>query len=127
MTITLGGVTLPDVIIADEFGTPNIAATATPTAGGGVNIQEYTISKGQYMTLVGGANFAWITRTTLIALKALADNPLVSYTLTYESTTYTVRFAHETPPVIEATPIVARPNQASTDKYNNLVIKLMRV
>lgn len=127
MSITLGGVSLPDAVVVDEFSTPGVVATATRTAGGGVNVQEFAIVSGEPLVLAGGEDFAWISRATLVALRALADVPNATYTLSYEGTSFSVRFANESPPAISATPILPRPNHSGTDYYNNLRIALMRI
>jgi hypothetical protein len=126
MAITLNGTTLPDLVIEDEFSTPAVIGRTTPTAGGGANIQEMAIISGQPLDLVGGDDFGWIDRSVLVTLYALLV-PNATYALVYESTTYTVRFRTEEEDPIQATPIVPRPNHDTTDKYNNVRLKLMRV
>lgn len=125
MAITLGGVTLPDLAIADEFSIPQIRAISRRTAGGGIHVQEYAIASGRPLDLYGGDDWGWITRTTLSALYALIS-PGATLTLVYESNTWSVRFRVEEI-AIEATPLLARPNHAGGDYYNNVIIRLMRL
>ena len=127
MAIILGGVTLPDTLsLADPFGNPLIVSNADVTIGGNLIIIEQSVS-GRPITIVGDADVGWIEFSVLQALKDLAKVPGASYTLTFESDVFTVRFRHEDQPVISAEPIVARPNHAATDLFNNVVINLMEL
>lgn len=124
MAITLDGVSLPDLIIEDEFSQSKVRSVFNETLGGRAVVWE-TSRSIKYLDLMGGEDFGWITRSTLSSLRAKADVPGATYTLVYESDTYTVRFRNEEGDAIEATPVVARPNQATGDYYKNVTIKLM--
>lgn len=126
MAITLGGVTLTDVVIDNEFGISEVESIVEFALDGTPLIWEQPkVSKE--IDLVGGDDFAWMDRTTLLALQALARAIGATYTLSYEGATKTVRFRNEAPPVIEATPVIARPNQAAGDWYGGIIIRLMEV
>ena len=126
MAVILGGITLPDVVIENELGDSMIDAKAEATLGGNILIWE-RVRYYKSFNLIGGSDDAWIDRTTLLALQALSFVADTTYSLVYESVTKTVRFRHEDQPIIIADPIYKRPNAASTDYYNNLIIKLMEV
>jgi hypothetical protein len=126
MSSTIGGVTLPDVVIENEFAQAGVRSVVEFSLGGQPIVWE-DYKYGKYIDLVGSTNQAWITRETLNDLLALIEIPSVSYTLDYEGDTITVRFRHEDPPVLIADPIAPRPNQGDSDYYNNLRIKLMEV
>lgn len=123
MAITLGGVTLPDLVIGDEYAWTGIEAAVDMTVGGAPIVWEREVS-GQPLDLVGGDDWGWITRTTLESLKALAAVARSTYTLSFEGTDYTVRFRHEEG-ALEATPIIPRPNHDGTDYYRGVRIRLM--
>ncbi len=126
MSITLGGVSLPDLVIADEFSQQHVRGVVEFSLGGTPNIWEDQ-QFGPDLDLVGSNDVGWIDRETLTDLQALARVPLVSYTLDYEGVIKTVRFRHEDQPVLQANAIIPRPNHVDGDYYNNVRIKLMEV
>lgn len=123
MAIALGGVSLPDLVMDQEYAWTGVESAVDLTIGGAPIVWEREIS-GQPLDLVGGDDTGWITRTTLESLKSIASVPRATYTLSYEGTDYTIRFRHEDG-AIEATPVISRPNQASADYYRNVRIRLM--
>ena len=123
MAITLGGVSLPDLSIEQEYGWTGVEAAVDRTVGGSPVVWEREIT-GRTLDLVGGDDMGWITRSTLESLKSLAAVVRGTYTLSFEGTDYTVRFRHEEG-AIEAAPVIPRPNQASGDYYRNVRIRLM--
>jgi len=124
MGIKLGNLTLPDVVFDNEFGIGRVRSLIDTDLDGELNYWEADRPFVSF-TLIGGLDFAWITRSDLIALRAMANTPMAVYTLNYEGVKRLVRFRNEDDPAIVAVPLVARPNQAATDYYNNLQIKLM--
>ena len=126
MTITIDTITLPDVLRYEELGDSSVRADVRMSLGGAPIVFEQAVG-GKYMDLVGTSDQAWIARDTLIALRAIARVPYATYTLTYESDVYTVRFRHEDQPVIEAEALVDRPNHEGDDWYTNVRIKLMEI
>jgi len=125
MAITLDAVTLPDLVIENEYEWSGVRAVAEHSLGGTPIIWEQE-NYGRPLDLTGGPEYGWVTRETLNDLQALAAVPGATYTLTYESDTYTVRFRHEET-AISARPIIPRPNHVDADYYNNVVIRLMEV
>ena len=126
MAISLGGVALPDLIIDGEFEWTGVAAQVDTALSGNPIVWEHALS-GRSIDLVGEDDTAWIARSVLVSLQALAAVVNGTYALVYESDNYTVRFRHEDAPAIYAEPIIPRPNQAGTDWYNRVRIKLMVV
>lgn len=123
MAIILGGVSLPDLTIEQEFGWTGIEAAVDRSVGGSPIVWEREIT-GRSLDLVGGDDTGWITRSALESLKALASIARAAYSLSFEGEECTVRFRHEEG-AIEAAPVVPRPNQASGDYYRNVRIRLM--
>lgn len=124
MAITLDGLTLPNLVKEDEFGKSKVRSIVNETLGGTPIIWESARTIKPF-DLIGGNDWGWISRTTLISLRTKADVVGATYTLVYEAETITVRFRNEEGNAIEATPLVARPNHDDTDWYNNVVLKLM--
>ena len=126
MAITLNGITLPDLVMENEFSRSLVEARTARTLGGKMNIWEQALS-GRNFDLAGGDDFGLITREVLQQLLDLSAAANTFYTLSYEGADFTVRFRHEDGAPIEATPVVARPNQADGDWYKNVRIRLMEV
>lgn len=124
---SLGAVTLSGLVIVDDVSHTGVRSEVTKTLAGGVVIWETAEQSGRLIELRGGEDFGWLLRSSLQALRAMAAVPGATYTLTTPEEVFTVRFCNETPPAISATPLVARPNQAAGDYYNNVTIKLMEV
>lgn len=127
MSIFLGGAELPDLVNSDELAAPRVAAVVEKSVINTPIVFEGEQSTGQPITLVGGDDTAWITRSRLLAIQAMADVPGATYTLSYEGVERTVRFRNEDPPAVFAEPLVPRPNASGTDYYRNVTIKLMEV
>lgn len=126
MTITLAGITLPDLVLQDEYAQAGVRSVVEFSLGGRPIIWE-DLQYGKTIDLIGDAETGWIDRTTLEALKTIANVPLQEFILDYEGDLKSVRFRHEDPPVISAIPILPRPNHSSVDWYANIRIKLMEV
>jgi hypothetical protein len=111
MSTVLGGITLDnDLVFTNEYEWSKIRSEVTPTLGGGVVVQEFEgIEKGREITLASTDNIGWQQKSTVDALKALADDGVYnSFTLTITSgqtLTKTVRFRHE----VEGGPVQAQP------------------
>jgi hypothetical protein len=127
MSTTLNGITISGLIIQGDIAPLGVRATVERTLSGGVVIWEQPEQAGRSFDLDGGSDFGWLTRSVLLQLRAIASVPNATYTLIHEGVTQTVRFRNEDAPAISADPLVARPNPASTDYYNNVKIKLMGV
>lgn len=123
-TTTLGGMDLPDVVIANEFGKEVVFSEFDRALDGTPVIWEQAIVSGQAIDLIGGVDFGWITREDLLELKALAEVVGTSYVLNFDGEESTVRFRNETPPVITAVQVVPRVNPEVIDWYHSLRIKL---
>lgn len=127
MTIKLDTVTLPNMIIENEFNWTGVRAAVDLTLGGTPIIWEQDFM-GRVLDLISGETDAdWITQSTLSSLQVLASIASATYTLNYEGTSMTVRFRHETPPVITAKAVVGRSKKVGYEYYNELRIKLMEV
>lgn len=124
MSITLDSITLPDLLLDQEFSKSKVRGIAQETLGGKPVIWESARTMKSF-DLVGGYSYGWIARSVLAELRVIADVVGATYTLVYESDTLTVRFRSEAGDAISASPIVGRPNHVDGDWYNNVTIKLM--
>ena len=124
MAITLDSITLPDLLLDQEFSKSKVRGIAQETLGGKPVIWESARTMKSF-DLIGGYSFGWIARSVLAELRVIADVVGATYALVYESDTLTVRFRSEDGDAISASPIVGRPNHVDGDWYNNVTIKLM--
>lgn len=124
--VSLDGIVLPGVLIDGEFSRPTVKSVVEYSLGGTPIVWEQQLM-AKPLTLVGGPDFGWIQRSTLLALYSIANVPGSVYSLVYNGSEYKVRFMNEAPPVISAEPIVGRVNSDGLDYYHSLVIKLMEL
>ena len=80
MAITLSTAGAPFVLPqglrwADEFGWTPVSEETEYSLTGALLIQRGTRQTGRPLTLAGGKNWAWLSRTDLLTLQALLDAP----------------------------------------------------
>lgn len=125
---TLNSVSLPGLVIENDVAPAAVRAEVSQTLSGRTVIWEQVSHGAAAFDLIGGSDTGWLTRSDLATLQGNANVAGATYTLVPPTgSNLTVRFRNEDAPAIEATPLVGRPNQASTDYYNNIRIKLMVV
>ncbi len=126
MAIELGGIVLPELVLSGNFrfGDSGVQSVLNVSRGGVPLIFEQT-SGYKEADLVGTSDAGWAAYSTLLAVSDLAAVPDATYTLSYEGTDYTAIFRNWEQPVIEADPLVPRPNPENSDLYNNVRIKLL--
>lgn len=127
MSISLNAVDLPgDLNWSDEYDWSPVTQSIKKGLTGALIIQEATQQHGRPITLVGGDDFAWVTKATLEQLRALEIQPDLQMTLSYHGTDYTVRFRRESAAPIQARPVVDFANPQNDDFYS-LTLRLMTV
>jgi hypothetical protein len=127
MAITLGGITLPSGMIwQDEFQQDLVAQTSVRTLAGTLRVREQQLSNGRNITLAAIEDQGWMTRAQVEAVQALTLEAGNTYTLVIGVQTFTVKFRHSEPPAFEATPLIYRTTQVSTDYFTG-TIKLLTV
>lgn len=127
MTVKLDTISLPNMIIENEFNWTGVRTAFNLTLGGTPIIWEQDFM-GRALDLISGETDAdWITQNTLSSLQILASIAGATYTLNFEGTSMIVRFRNESPPVITAKPVVGRSKKVGYEYYNELRLKLMEV
>ena len=123
----LDTIELPDDLEWEvEISWNPVVQTVERGATGALFIQESVKIKGREITLVGGSDMCWISRTTVEALRTKRDAVGSVMTLTIGITNYTVMFRQgETPVDVKAV------RRAETDNPNSWyminAIRLMEV
>ena len=127
MTISLDAISLPaDLQWTDEFAWNPVAQNTDRSLSGAFLVQEAALTYGRPITLEGGAQGAWIERSVLQAVKALADVADSIMTLDYHGTSYSVIFDRANQPV-SAEEVQRLADPQATHLYNNLIIRLLTV
>jgi hypothetical protein len=125
MSTTLNGYDISGLIMENDITPIGVRSTVEKTLSGALVIWEQAEQAGRSFDLVGGSDFGWLTRATLLNLRSIASVPGATYTLIMEGITSTVRFRNEDAPAVTATPIIGRPNPDGADWYSDVVVKLM--
>lgn len=126
MSITLDAIALPsDLIWIDEFDWSPRQQKESYTLTGALIVELGVKQKGRTITLLGGAESAWIERSVLVALYAkLSDAAAMTLTLN-DARVFSVVFSTDSRP-IEVAPIIDYSTPDSADWYS-LTLKLMQV
>lgn len=125
MAITLGGVQLPaDLHWADEYAWTPVEQSREYTLGGSLVIEEAVRQAGRPITLEAGSDRAWVTRTTVNALYALAQAPGALTLVLHDSRQFQVVFRHGDR-AIDAEPVV--PVLPAADTYYRVTVRLLTI
>lgn len=74
MSIHLNSIPLPDGLrFSDEYDWTPVAVATDYSLTGALIVEQATKQAGRPITLIGGKEFAWLTRAQVDALKALLD------------------------------------------------------
>ncbi|MGY3884218.1 hypothetical protein [Aeromonas aquatica] len=93
--ITLAGIELPDDLDwEDEFGWEPVGQVITPTLSGAILVEESVQSEGRPITLRSDGE-AWVRRSTVLDLQALAAGPSTRMPLHLNGRTFTVLWRRE--------------------------------
>lgn len=105
MTITLGGVTLPDDLLwTERHQYAPVAMESRRTIGGRLRYSTAPLSGGRPITLVSQTGRGWLTLAQVQALAALAADPDTVLTLTVGAESYSVKWRWDEPPALDVTP-----------------------
>lgn len=93
--ITLAGIELPDDLDwEDEFGWEPVGQLITPTLSGAIVVEEAVQSEGRPITLRSDGE-AWVRRSTVLELQALAAVPSLRMQLHLNGRIFTVIWRRE--------------------------------
>ena len=107
MAITLGALTLPQGLRwADEFDWSPLAQTTDYSLTGALLVEQATKQAGRPITLIGGQDFAWLTRAQAATLKALLDTGAAMTLTLHDARTFTVLPANDAPLAVSPLPRV---------------------
>lgn len=107
MALTLGALTLPQGLRwADEFDWSPLAQATSYSLTGALIVEQATKQAGRPITLVGGKDFAWLTRSEVAALKALLDAGAEMTLTLHDARTFTVLPAGDEPLTVSPLPRV---------------------
>lgn len=120
ITLTNGASTItlpPDLLWPDEFAWTAVSEQRSYSLGGAVLADKGLRLAGRPIVLQGGSDFGWMTRAEVQALKAWAEAPAATMTLSHNGANYSVAFDHSTNAPISATPIADYSDPGPTDLY----------
>ena len=127
MTITLGTITLPDDLEwTDEFDWTPVEDAIDTALSGSLIIHTGTKAKGRPITLEGNSEHAWLSRQTMLEIKALADSPSSELVLDYHGRAFNVRFRYAEKPY-SSKPVVFWSGVPDLADWYNVVIRLMEI
>ncbi len=98
MAITLDAITLPQGLLWEEEFTWSPLAQATEySLTGALIVEQATKQAGRPITLIGGKDFAWMTRAQVAILKAVLDTGAVMTLTLHDARTFSVLPASDSP------------------------------
>ena len=119
-------ITLNDFEWVNQYEWSDIKQQLTRTVGGGIVIEETSVSVGRPIVISSGES-VWITKSVLDPLITLIDTIDKTYTLTLDdASTITVMFDRSSGSPYSAKP-VWRKNVQDADDYFTLTLRLIKV
>lgn len=107
MSIYLNNIKLPDGLrFSDEFTWSPLTQATEYSLTGALIVHQGEKQAGRPITLEGGKDFAWLTRTEVAALKTLLDAGEEMTLTLHDARTFTVLPAGDEPLTVTALPIV---------------------
>jgi hypothetical protein len=128
MAITLGALTLPQGLRwSDEFSWSALAQTTEYSLTGALIVEQATKQAGRPITLIGGNQWAWLTRAQAAALKALLDAGNEMTLTLHDSRTFTVLPAGDEPLAVSPLPRVRDSGFADAGDDDWLVLESLKL
>ncbi len=125
MPHVLGGVSLPaDLLWTDEFAWTPVAQVREYSLDGSLILEEAVRLAGRPITLESGPDRAWVSRSTLTALYALAQAPAALALTLHDGRSFSVVFRHDDR-ALEAEPVV--PEVPTSGQFYRVVVRLTAV
>lgn len=129
-TLTYSGTTLTlpiDLLWVDEFAWKRVEQRQIFTITGAQVIEAYAKQAGRPITLRGGPDFAWISRSGLESLRAWAEVPGRIFSLVVRGEAARNVCMDQTAGPIEATPLIEYSDVDANDQYVSLVLRFIEV
>jgi len=131
VSIYLNNIKLPDGLrFSDEFTWSPLTQATEYSLTGALIVHQGEKQAGRPITLEGGKDFAWLTRTEVAALKALLDAGEEMTLILHDNRTFTVLPAGDEPLTVRALPVVkdsGPANPSSGARYILETLKLIEV
>lgn len=128
MAITLGALTLPQGLRwADEFDWSPITLVISYSLTGALIVERVEKQAGRPITLVGGKDWAWLTRSEVESLKALLDAGEEMTLTLHDNRTFTVLSADDDPLKVEPLPIVKDSGPADPTSSACYVLEILKL
>lgn len=127
VTLSLGALvlTLPeDLVWTDEFEWQAVQETHTRSAAGALLVDRGLKLAGRPMTLAGGPEHAWISRSDAETLFGWSLMPGVDLELVFRSVAFDVMFDQTQRP-LELVPLIDFPEYDTDDRYT-VVMRLLQ-
>jgi hypothetical protein len=116
--IQLGSLTLTDGLVwEDEYAYTGIVQDVKTTLGGVPVVYSAVVQGPRPITLRSAEDQGWQTLEQVTALMDMAKTKDGVFTLQLDARSFTVRFRHNDPPVVEARPLVPRTTAQSGDYF----------
>lgn len=129
MAITLNLITLPQGLRwSDEFDWNPLAQASEYSLTGALLVEQTAKQAGRPITLIGGKDFAWLSRADVIALKTLLDTGNVMTLTLHDARSFTVIPADDAALGVSPLPTVkdsGPANPSSTARYVLESLKLI--
>ncbi len=127
LTVAATTITLPDDLRwVDETDWTPAEQTTEYSLAGALIVDGGLKQAGRPITLDSYDGDVWLSRSTVLALQALAAIPGLEMTLMLWGVTYTVIFSHEDGRPVEAAPVLPISPPADDDWYT-LTLRLMEI
>ena len=128
MAITLGALTLPQGLRwADEFTWSPLTQATEYSLTGALIVHQNEKQAGRPITLVGGKDFAWLTRSEVVSLKALLDAGEEMTLTLHDSRTFTVLPEGDEPLTVSPLPIVKDSGAADPSSDARYVLETLKL
>lgn len=128
MAITLSTITLPQGLRwSDEFAWSPLAQTSEYGLTGSLLVEQTLKQAGRPITLIGGRDFAWLTRTEVSALKTLLDTGAELTLTLHDARSFTVIPAADEPLIVSPLPVVKESGPANPSSSTRYVLESLKL
>lgn len=129
MAITLSTITLPQGLRwSDEFAwSPMAQAEVVYFLTGSPLVEQSLKQAGRPITLIGGKDFAWMTRSEVSTLKTLLDTGAAMTLTLHDARSFTVIPAADEPLTVTPLPVVKESGPANPSSSTRYVLESLKL